>query len=395
VSGDLYARLKRIQEGRRERGAAGDPSAAAGDPGAAAGERRVGVAPGLPAGWRRDAPLVAVREIRVDMPGLQHAAFSSRLLGRSVRPEDLCFMDTETTGLSGGAGTSVFLTGSGSLDAGGVIVRQLLLLDFPGEPDYLERVHHDLFDGRVWVSYNGRAFDARLLETRFLMHGRRVELPDHLDLLYWSRRLWRRIIGPCSLSDIERDVLHVERNEDLPGAEIPERYFRFLDTGDADLLAAVFSHHLQDILSLVRLFFLVEDILSHAGSERPAVAYDRYALGRHLLSVSAGGELLLRRVLESPQAWETFQTREASGLLLASRLRRAGEREEAARIWRRLWDEGSIAAGIELAKHLEHQVRDLNAADTVVRGMLRAARGTPLEPELEYRLSRIQRKLLS
>ncbi len=126
-------------------------------------------------------------------------------------------MDTETTGLSGGAGTTVFLVGSAHYRDGVVTVQQTLLGDFPGEPAFLQIVHQQLWQPGTWVSYNGKAFDSRLLETRFLLNGQQVTIPEQLDLLYWSRRLWRRIIGRCSLGDIERVILGVSRVNDVAG----------------------------------------------------------------------------------------------------------------------------------------------------------------------------------
>ena len=58
----------------------------------------------------------------------------------SVEPEDLLFLDTETTGLSGGAGTIAFQIGVGYFSPSGFVVEQFLMHDYPEEPEMLRRL---------------------------------------------------------------------------------------------------------------------------------------------------------------------------------------------------------------------------------------------------------------
>lgn len=405
---DLYDRLKQLKNAqdaeRRASGAEGQAAGGVRRP--SRPDRRLTGVQEVPfrglAGWTEVAPLVRVRETTLPVPVPARETVNSRLLGREVSLGQLQFLDTETTGLSGGAGTTVFLTGTGRCDAGSLTVRQTLLLDFPGEREYLTALHGSLFDGGLWVSYNGRAFDSRLLETRYLMNGMAVRIPEQLDLLFWARRLWRRLIGPCSLEDIERRILGIERGADIPGQEIPERYFEFLRSGNASVLQAVFDHHMQDIVSLTRLFFLLEEILSDAAGMSSAMGrgtvpgpvpqYDRLALGRYLLTRGEGGEGLLRRVVDSPTRAEPPDVQEAAGLLLAASLRRAHAYSEAQRVWITLRDAGSIRAGVELAKQLEHRERNLVDAEALVAALLDQAGEGLLKQELRHRFNRIRRK---
>jgi len=63
----------------------------------------------------------------------------------------------------------------------------------------------------------------------------------------------------CSLSTVEREILGVYRENDVPGYLVPEIYFRYLRTGDARDIKGVFEHNLQDILSLVVLTAKIND----------------------------------------------------------------------------------------------------------------------------------------
>ena len=171
------------------------------------------------------------------------------------------FFDLETTGLSGGAGTLAFLVGCGWFDADGAFVtRQYVLARAGDERPMLQALAGQFATAGALVSFNGKSFDAPLLESRFLFH--RLEwlgarLP-HLDILHPARRFWRaESVGgeasSCSLSALERQVLGAGRHDDVPGYEVPARYFEFVRSGDARLLSGVLAHNRLDLLSLAGL----------------------------------------------------------------------------------------------------------------------------------------------
>lgn len=278
---------------------------------------------------------------------------SGYFLSEAIDPARLVYFDLESTGLSGGAGTVAFLAGFGSHTQKGFLLEQLFLADYPGEREFLEALSAYLGPETPLVSYNGRSFDAHLLLSRGLMHGIRYQYGRHYDLLYVSRRLWRSRIGSCSLGNIEAQVLGLRREEDLPGSEVPERWFTFLRQGDAAGLREVFSHHRQDILSLARLLKLIETIL-----QRPqgVDGIDKRSLGIYLMKRDAGkGEMLLREAFEEGDA--------QAGALLAIALKRRGNWSEAFDYWIRADAlEPRAAVCEELAKYYEHRLRRLEEA---------------------------------
>ena len=90
--------------------------------------------------------------------------------GSSARPP-FVFFDLETTGLSGGAGTLAFLVGCGWFDRdGSFVTRQFLLARHADERVLLEAVAAELARAGALVSFNGKSFDAPLLEGRYLFH---------------------------------------------------------------------------------------------------------------------------------------------------------------------------------------------------------------------------------
>jgi len=171
------------------------------------------------------------------------------------RWEDIVFLDTETTGLMGGTGTYVFLLGTAFICDGELVLRQHLLHDLGAEAAFVRALREELAPFRACASYNGKCFDLPLLRTRFVM-ALRADLSvddSHLDLLHPARRLWRDRFGSTSLRQLEDSVLDVVREDDIPGALIPERYFRWLALREARLIQPILDHNARDIVSLVRI----------------------------------------------------------------------------------------------------------------------------------------------
>ena len=120
-------------------------------------------------------------------------------------PDDLIFLDTETTGLAGGAGTLVFLVGLGQFTADGFQLQQYFLRDPAQERAMLLALQESLGRGAAFVTFNGRAFDLPLLDMRYQIAVRQAAGLTgwpHLDLLYPSRRIWRGLFPDFTLSTV-------------------------------------------------------------------------------------------------------------------------------------------------------------------------------------------------
>jgi uncharacterized protein YprB with RNaseH-like and TPR domain len=182
---------------------------------------------------------------------LDLAAFERDL----VDPARLCFFDTETTGLAGGTGTRAFQIGVGDWHRGAFRVRQLTLTALAGEAAMLDEFARWLAPESLLVSYNGRSYDAPLLNTRFRLARRVSPLPGcaHLDLLHPVRRRYRGLWANCRLATVERELLGVVREDDLPGSEAPRAWLGYLRGGSARDLRRVAAHNRQDLVSLAAL----------------------------------------------------------------------------------------------------------------------------------------------
>ena len=202
------------------------------------------------------APGLRYLESRHPPPGLPariDASFAKNF-GTITRDDLLCF-DTETTGLAGGTGTRAFMIGASDLVDGQLRIRQLLTTTMAAEDAMLRTFARWLGPHTVLVSYNGRSYDAPLLKARYQLA--RLPCPiaplAHLDLLHPVRRRYRGQWENCRLGTVERRLLQVLREDDLPGSEAPRAWRDYLQGGDATDLRRVLAHNHTDVRSLMDL----------------------------------------------------------------------------------------------------------------------------------------------
>ncbi|WP_394838964.1 ribonuclease H-like domain-containing protein [Pendulispora rubella] len=326
---------------------------------------RTGRAPLLPA---RDASTELLALLALD-PSLQACQLGGAL-----------YLDTETTGLSGGTGTVAFLVGLAFWEGGDFVVEQLLVRELGEEAPMLERVAMRLQKATMIVTFNGKAFDMPLLRTRFVMN--RIAPPEnlpHLDLLHVARRLHRPRGITCRLTNIEREILGFERDNDVDSADVSACYFHFLRTGDGSALRRVVEHNSWDVVSMAALVGLYgeplegsqldpEDLVGVARTLKRAGAMD---------GAAAAAETAIRR----GAGHESIRVR-------AEIAKARGDRARA------LLDYSALAEKIdcdrvrlELAKLYEHYVKE------PARALALVEQGTgESEPSRRHRAARLTRK---
>ena len=341
---------------------------------------------------------------------------SLRILDSAMAPDRdnpaprAVFIDLETTGLSGGAGTVAFLVGCAYFDAGALQVRQFLLSSFNAERALLAAAAELFDDADLIVTYNGKTFDVPMMETRWAFHRMPAPLEEvpHFDMLHPARRLWRSRStltddGGCRLTTLERMLLNLRRVGDVDGFEIPGRFFQFLRTGDARPLEPVLEHNRLDLVSLAAVTSRALRLAS-GGETACRDGIEALAVGRVL---ERGGALdradaCYRRGSESP----CVDTRAEALYRLGLRSRRDGRFEEAAGWWRQLvaateavrrrgeaLDSLRQFAIEALAIHQEHRARNLHAARELALFALEETAGSRRADGLRHRLARLDRKL--
>jgi uncharacterized protein len=306
------------------------------------------------------------------------------------------FLDTETTGLSGGTGTVAFLVGLAWREADGLAFAQYFLCDFNQEAALLWAVGQCVRDAGVLITYNGRSFDWPLLQTRLVMRRAAWPSPPHLDLLMLARRIFKPRLPDCALQTLEQAVLDLHRADDLPGSLIPSRYFAWLRGGEPHVMDSVFIHNRQDVLSMALLLARFQAVLCGSQELHPL---DRFGRARFLeargFQEQAVGEYRLLWREHRSRTSQPFMAG-ALGLRLARLLRRLERWEEARSVLEECWQTQSYPypVAIELAKLLEHQARDLPAARRIVSDALRLlAIAVVPNPQWRIDLERRQQRL--
>jgi hypothetical protein len=306
------------------------------------------------------------------------------------------FLDTETTGLAGGTGTVAFIIGLGWFEGDAFLTRQLFARDYGEERATLLALREGLAGKRFLVSFNGKAFDANLLAARFIMNRMPNPLAGltHLDLLHPARRLLSHRLADRRLGSLETALLGFEREGDIPGSDIPQRYFDWLRRRDGRLMADVFTHNRLDILSLAALAAHLAELLDPEGDHTRCHPGDRLAAARLFLARDCPDKA--ERFLTPLLACTSRDTARDAAQELSVHYRRSRQWPAAVTIWEAMVerDGNDLFALIELAKWYEHRRRDFKRALALVERACACERRLPTEEsaDLTHRRKRLERK---
>jgi uncharacterized protein YprB with RNaseH-like and TPR domain len=316
--------------------------------------------------------------------------------------ENQVFIDTETTGLSGGTGTFPFLIGLGRFEQDGFKTYQLLLENPISEPAQLDEFSKLVYGFRSTVTFNGKSFDLPLLRTRYLLN--RMEYPlepfSHIDLLHISRKLWKARLTDRSLKELESNILEYKRNSDeVPGWMIPQIYFDYLRTGNGNLLKNVAYHNEIDIVSMAALLLKINDLLEENHIPEKMELIDFFSIAK-----------MYTQIGESQKALSLFETCLSSNELpdhlvyeshfkMAEIYKKRNQIEMAIDHWIAASKNGNIESCIELSKCFEHGFsRPVDALFWANRAMVSISqshlpkyRKKKLLLELDARITRILR----
>ncbi|WP_100408063.1 ribonuclease H-like domain-containing protein [Bacillus solitudinis] len=342
-------------------------------------------------------------ELKRAVENWQDHIASHPLSTKNMQAKELLFFDTETTGLSSGAGNTIFLLGYSQVREEDVHVRQYFL---PGPEAEVALYHHFLTDvGQMknLVTYNGKAFDWPQVKTRHTFVRDQVpKLPQfgHYDLLHASRRLWKDILPSCKLSIVESDILKFKREEDTPSYLVPMLYFDFMNEQNPEFIKGVLQHHEWDVLSLITLYtHLSFTIMSK--SQASLHPKERFELARWYEYVGEKDlALLMYEELTSIKDSLAFD----SLFAYANLVKQKKETNLALQAYLSLMNSNSFVfdSAIECSKIYEHQLKDIEKAyhyAEVAKNFFEENKGLiqgynqRKKGELEKRLNRLEQKL--
>ena len=306
-------------------------------------------------------------------------------------PGSVAYIDTETTGLSGGAGTYVFAAAIAVPIDCGLRVAQVFLPQPGMEAAFLHALGEEIAAADAIATFNGSSFDLPVLRTRWVMARMPGDLPSppHVDLLTLVRALYRHRLESCNLRSVEERLLGYERDDPIAGALVPDSYFEYLHRGESRFLELALEHNRLDVISLVHLHSRLLSRLR--GGDTGMDAADWLALGRHRYRRGARADGW--RALRNAAGFARGEAAATAGLLMARRLIRRGSVSAAERLlgWLEATATEDVRVSVARARLFEWRRRDPQLALAVVE----AAQGRMPEEAagLEQRRLRLRRKV--
>ena len=320
------------------------------------------------------------------------------LSSKNHLPSELFFFDTETTGLGGGAGNTIFLLGQAQVMDDCVIVKQHLLPK-PGNEVALYQSFLQGINSKTLVTYNGKAFDWPQVKTRHTLIREQVpSLPPfgHFDLFHAARRLWKNDLESVKLSKVESDILGIHRENDIPGFLAPMIYFEFVKQQNPEIITGVLKHNEIDVLSLITLYIHLSTKLLDFTSN--TTNSEHYEIARWLEYIGDNESAL--------HAYSSFVKKEShqeskAKFSLSLLYKKQGDWKKAIMLWKEIVNdpkskEESYKAVIELAKFYEHHEKDLVKAMEYTDRSIQFIEQKDLikAEEIKKRKERINRKYL-
>lgn len=357
---------------------------------------------------RRSYPIHTVHG-RYELGELIHVKEGIRLLSPDIGElDEWLFIDTETTGLSAGAGNFPFLVGTAFFEETHVVVDQFFLRDPSEEAAMLAELDRLLMKHPHLVSYNGKSFDWPLLRNRWVLYRMNpsAQLKSHIDLLYPARSLWRGVLQSCRLGEVEVERLGIERLDDLPGSYAPIYYMNYLAEGDPNPLKAVFRHNEWDLLTLISLTIYLGRLLMRKENFFSLEEEElfRLALWFERMNLTQMADAAFQDLLERPA-----RRRERYMHAIASVFKKRGELKKAVSIWTEYISQRGketpfqVDPYLELAKYYEHSERDYETALSLAeeayshllmrRSLLRGKKEEEEVKEIKKRIVRLREKL--
>jgi uncharacterized protein YprB with RNaseH-like and TPR domain len=339
--------------------------------------------------------------------GLQIPADILGFLSRDAAFEGLdlssaLFLDLETTGLAGGTGTVPFLVGLAYYRDERFKVTQFFLNEMAEEDRLVRELAQFIRDMgfKSLVTYNGKAFDLPLVETRFALHRTPCPLRGmpHLDFLFSARSLWQHKYDSCRLFHLAQQIVQAERSEDIPGAEIPLRYFQYIRSGDFSLIDPILYHNQEDLLSLLGVVVAGAVLVERnreAAARGDGDPMDLYGVAK--LFERAGDAATSAALLEKALAGGRGLTAEVSMVArkkLSHHFKKNKDWDKALPFWQEMAAGEEVDCFRELAMYFEHTARDLDEAIRVATEGLALSKGKSpaAEKDFEKRITRLKGK---
>lgn len=179
-------------------------------------------------------------------------------LSRLIPTDRLVFMDIETMGLGS---QPITLIGIGRILQNTLHMTQFFARTIEEEASILSHFYNSLQSDDFFVTFNGEYFDIPFIKNRSRYHQLEQDAyPANFDALFFARKVWKKDLPNCKLQTIEKEIFHITRTDDVPGAFCPIFYQQYLQSRQIGSIVPIITHNQQDIVSLANIFFRLQEI---------------------------------------------------------------------------------------------------------------------------------------
>ena len=177
---------------------------------------------------------------------------------------DLLFIDIETLGIYD---SPIIIIGLGYFQDNSYQIKLLFARDLEEEIALCEYFRNKILPNfKCFVSYNGKSFDIPYIANRLLYFFEenpmisKNEVPyenantkyHHIDLYHNCRRKYKGLFNNYTLTNMERKLLEMQRENELPSSLVGFCYQLYLEDpqNNVGLIREVINHNYWDIYSL-------------------------------------------------------------------------------------------------------------------------------------------------
>lgn len=162
-------------------------------------------------------------------------------------------LDIETLGFRS---VPIILIGLAYIRDNNVIVDQYLPRNTKEEPAILKAFVDRLIENDTIITFNGNRFDIPFIADRLSHHKIEGSLYDktHYDALPMSRSAWKAKLPNCKLGTLEKHILGIERDDDVPSRSVPDFYRTYIRHNNVGPLIPIIDHNKQDLITLAKIY---------------------------------------------------------------------------------------------------------------------------------------------
>jgi uncharacterized protein YprB with RNaseH-like and TPR domain len=161
--------------------------------------------------------------------------------------------DIETLGFSS---VPIILIGLARIQDGILLIDQYLSRNIKEEPAMLTAFMNHFRESETIITFNGTRFDIPFVEDRLSYYKIEECLYNktHHDALPLSRYAWKKKLPNCKLGTLEKHILGIEREDDVPSRSVPDFYRTYIKHKNVGPLIPIIGHNRQDLITLARIF---------------------------------------------------------------------------------------------------------------------------------------------